>query len=117
MTMTPKQEKENKYQNIFLIVAVSAVIPPAIGFGTGYWTLTGTADRRASEMVVASQAAVCEGQFKQAAGYDQRLKEYKALDSSKQGDYLVKGGWAVLPGQDKANDAVTRACDDRLKRL
>jgi hypothetical protein len=45
------------------------------------------------------------------------LKEFGELDSWKRTEFIGKGGWDKMPGQEKAGYAVARACADGLELL
>ena len=47
----------------------------------------------------------------------EKLKELGELDSWKRGEFIEKGGWDIMPGQEKAGYLVTRACADGLELL
>jgi len=67
---------------------------------------------------LASQAAICVAQFMKQPNHEEKLKELKELDSWKRAEVIEKGGWDVMPGQEKAEDyAVARACADGLELL
>lgn len=113
--MTP--EMSNKLQNTFLALAIGVIVPPAIGFGTGLWVMKDSAERKASENLVSAYSSICVAQFNSAPDAVARLKAYKAMEYGAQSAYLEKGGWARMPGEAKANDAVVRGCGDRLGKL
>ena len=96
---------------------VGAVIAIIIGFAWGGWTTFRTTQKMTEEAVLASQAAICVAQFMKEANHKEKLKELKELDSWKRGDFIEKGGWDKMPGQEKAAYAVARACADGLELL
>ena len=53
-------------------------------------------------------------QFVKAANHERRLKELKAVNSWERAAYIQTGGWDKMPGEDKAADAVARACAEGL---
>jgi hypothetical protein len=69
-------------------IIVGAVIAMIIGFAWGGWTTSGTTKTMSEEAVLASQAAIIE-----------------------------KGGWDIMPGQEKAGYTVARACAWGLELL
>jgi hypothetical protein len=69
------------------------------------------------EAVLASEAAICVAQFMKQPNHEEKLKELAALDSWKRPEFIEKGGWAIMPGQKKADYAVARACADGLELL
>jgi hypothetical protein len=109
-----KPETNQKVQNAFLAAIAGVAVPLAIGFGGGFWITKGDAERTTNEAVLAARAQVCVGQFTDAPNYQERLKAYKALDYSAKGVFIEKGGWAKMPGEEKANDAVKQSCANAL---
>jgi hypothetical protein len=45
------------------------------------------------------------------------LKELGELSSYQRADFIEKGGWDKMPGQEKADYGVSRACADGLELL
>lgn len=112
-----KPETLEKVQNGAIYVFLGVVIPLAIGFGGGFWVTKGTAERMAKEAVLTARATICVAQFTNAPNYQERLKEYKALDYSGRGAFIEKGSWGKMPGEEKASDAVKEACARGLEVL
>ena len=96
---------------------VGAVIAMIIGFAWGGWTTSGTTETMSEEAVLASQAAICVAQFMKEPNHKEKLKELRELDSWKRGEFIEKGGWDKMPGQEKAGYLVARACSDGLELL
>ena len=94
-----------------------AVIAVIIGFSWGGWTTSKTNQTMTEEAVVASQAAICVAQFMKDPNYEENLKKLGALDSWKRAELIEKGGWDKMPGQEKSDYAVSRACADGLEVL
>jgi len=94
--------------------AVAAMI---IGFGWGGWTTAGTSTEMTGKAVVASQAAVCVAQFAKQPDQAKKLKEFEDASSWTRSDFVEKGGWDKMPGQDKASSGVARACADGITLL
>ena len=57
------------------------------------------------EAVLASQAAVCVAQFVKQPNHEEKLKELGELDSWKRAEFIEKGGWDKMPGQEKAGSS------------
>ncbi len=98
-------------------VVCGAVAAMIIGFGWGGWTTAGTTHEMTGKAVVASQAAICVAQFTKQPGYVQKLKEFEEASSWTRPDFVEKGGWDKMPGQEKASQDVARACADGLALL
>jgi hypothetical protein len=91
-------------------VICGAVIAMIVGFGWGGWTTAGTTHDMTSKAVVASQAAVCVAQFTKQPNYTQKLKEFEEASNWTRSEFIEKGGWDKMPGQEKASSDVARAC-------
>jgi hypothetical protein len=94
-----------------------AVIAMIIGFAWGGWTTSSTTQKMSKEAVVASQAAICVAQFMKDPNHEEKFKEFKELSSYQRAQFIEKGGWDIMPGQEKAGNLVTRACVDGLELL
>jgi hypothetical protein len=62
------------------------------------------------ETVLASQVAICVAQFMKDPNHEAKLKEFEGMDSWKRSEFIEKGGWGKMPGQEKADYGVARAC-------
>ena len=98
-------------------VIVGAVIAMIIGFAWGGWTTSSTTKKMSEEAVLASQSAICVAQFIKAPNHEEKLKELEELSTWKRAEFIEKGGWDMMPGQEKAGYLVTRACADGLELL
>jgi len=96
---------------------VGAVIAMIIGFAFGGWTTSGTTKKMTAEAVLASQAAICVAQFIKQPNYEEKLKEFEKENSWERAKFIEKGGWDRMPGQEKADYDVSRACADGLELL
>jgi hypothetical protein len=113
--MKPETEGKFKYGGWGLFFgAVFAII---IGFAWGGWTTAGTTQTMTEEAVLASQAAICVAQYTQDSNYEENLKELEKTNSWSRADLIEKGGWDKMPGQEKADYGVSRACTDGLELL
>ena len=112
-----KQETEGKLKYGAGGLVVGAVIAMIIGFAWGGWTTSGTTKTMTEEAVLASQAAICVAQFMKQPNHEEKLKELAKIDSWKRAEFIEKGGWDKMPGQEKADYAVSRACADGLGLL
>ncbi len=96
---------------------IGAVIVMIIGFVWGGWITGGTAQKMTDEAVLASQAAICVAQFMKQPNHEEKLKELEKIDSWKRSDFIEKGGWDKMPGQEKAGSLVSQACAKGLEVL
>ena len=94
-----------------------AVIVMIMGFVWGGWTTTGTTQRMTKEAVLASQAAICVAQFMKEPNHGEKLKEFEKLSGWEKVQFVEKGGWATMPGGEKADVFACRACVDGLALL
>jgi hypothetical protein len=94
-----------------------AGIAMIIGFAWGGWKTAGTTQKMSEEAVLASQAAICVAQFMKEPSHKEKLKELMELDSWRRAEFIEKGGWDKMPGQEKADYLVSRACADGLELL
>ena len=94
-----------------------AVIAIIIGFAWGGWTTFTTTQKMTEEAVLATQAAICVAQFMKEPNHKEKLKELGELNSWKRSEFIEKGGWDKMPGQEKADYDVARACADGLELL
>jgi len=113
--MKPENATKIKYGVWGLICG--AVIAMIIGFAWGGWTTSPTTRKMSEEAVLASQSAICVAQFMKEPNYKEKLKELAELDSWKRAEFIEKGGWDKMPGQEKAGYLVGRACADGLELL
>ncbi|PIW00891.1 MAG: hypothetical protein COW41_04095 [Deltaproteobacteria bacterium CG17_big_fil_post_rev_8_21_14_2_50_51_6] len=96
---------------------VGAVVVMIIGFAWGGWLTQSSAEKMSGEAVLASQAAICVAQFVKQPNYEQQLKDLKELDSWKRAEFIEKGGWDKMPGQQKAGSYVAQACAKGIEVL
>ena len=94
-----------------------AVIAMIIGFAWGGWTTFRTTQKMTEEAVLASQAAICVAQFMKDPNYEEKFKEFRELSTYQRFEFIQKGGWDKMPGQEKAGYSVARPCADGLELL
>jgi hypothetical protein len=70
-----------------------------------------------SKAVVSSQAAICVAQFVKQPNHEAKLREFGELSSWTRSTFIEKGGWDKMPGQEKADSDVARACAEGLELL
>ncbi len=69
------------------------------------------------EAVLASQAAICVAQFMKDPNHEEKFKEFEKLSSWKRAEFIEKGGWDKMPGQEKAEYGVAQACAEGINLL
>jgi hypothetical protein len=94
-----------------------AVIAMILGFVWGGWTTAGTAHGMSQKAVTASQAAICVAQFVKQPNHAKKLEEFAEVSSWTRSEFIEKGGWDKMPGQEKADPDVARACAEGLELL
>ncbi len=93
------------------------VVAMILGFVWGGWTTAGTAHGMTQKAVLASQSAICVAQFVKQPNHEKKLAELEAISTWSRHEFIEKGGWDKMPGQDKADPEVARACADGLSLL
>jgi hypothetical protein len=94
-----------------------AVIAILLGFVWGGWTTSSSANAATAKAIVSSQAAICVAQFVKQPNHEARLKEFGEVSSWTRGEFIEKGGWDKMPGQEKADSEVAKACAEGLELL
>ena len=112
-----KTETAGKIKYGVWSLIAGAVIAMIIGFAWGGWSTAATTQKISEEAVLASQAAICVAQFMKEPNHKDKLKELGELNSWKRAEFIEKGGWDKMPGQEKAGYLVARACADGLELL
>ena len=99
---------------LFWSCLVTAVVVMIIGFNWGGWMLSSTAAKQtaneAKSAVIAVLAPICADKFQQAVDVSENMAMLKKESSYQQASFVEKGGWAILPGSEKANSGVAKAC-------
>jgi len=113
--MKPETAGKIKYGVWSLILG--AIVAMIVGFGWGGWTTAATTQKISEEAVLASQAAICVAQFMKDQNHEEKLKELEKVSSYQRSDFIEKGGWDKMPGQEKAGYGVSRACADGVELL
>ena len=115
MSVKPETEVKAKYGVWGLILGAGAAT--IIGFNWGGWHTRAGSQQMADSALLAARAAICVAQFSKGPNEQQRLKELKAVSSWDRATAIEKGGWDKMPGEEKASDAVARACAEGLETL
>jgi hypothetical protein len=99
-----------------------AAVAMIVGFSWGGWTLGSTVAKIAKEQaeiaVVASLGPICVDQFRHAPNASANLTELNKISYTwDRGTFIEKGGWAIMPGSEKADSTVVKACAETLGHL
>ena len=101
--------------------AAGAVATLIVGFYWGGWVTGGTAkdmvQRGSSAAVVSVLSPICVDRFQRSAEAVSNMTELKKVSSYQQGSFIEKGGWATMPGNERANSSVAEACATMLSNL
>jgi hypothetical protein len=95
--------------------AVGAAIAMIVGFAWGGWTTSGTTQKITDEAVLTSRAAICVAQFMSSANHKTTIKAFQDADSYQRAEFIEKGGWDKMPGDEKAAWGVSQACATGLE--
>ncbi|MGH7005170.1 MAG: hypothetical protein ACREIP_14600, partial [Alphaproteobacteria bacterium] len=95
--------------------AGGAIVLAVLGFTWFGWVGSGKAERmateRADKAVVTALTPICQEKFRGSATLSENLAALKKISSTwEQANYIEKGGWATMPGTDKPNSDLARAC-------
>lgn len=93
---------------------VGAIALPALIFAMGWAVTAGSARENAEDMatkaMIDSLAPICVAQVPEGVDKDPQMKELKAMDYWKRGDYVKKKGWATMPGSESSDGKVAEEC-------
>ncbi len=112
-----KQETESKIKYGIWGLVCGAVISMIIGFGWGGWSTASATQKVTENAILESQTAICVAQFVADPAHAEKLAKLKEIDSWKRYEFIEKGGWDKMPGQEKAGYGVARACTDEIELL
>ena len=112
-----KAETSGKIKYGIWSLILGAVVAMIVGFGWGGWSTAATTQKVSEEAVLASQAAICVAQFVKQPNHEEKLKELGKVSNWDRNSFIEKGGWDKMPGQEKADYGVSRACVDGLELL
>ncbi|MBW1668482.1 MAG: hypothetical protein JRJ66_10600 [Deltaproteobacteria bacterium] len=102
-------------------IGVGAIVLLIVVFSTGWVVKSSTAQARASQMAAAAVVdrltPICVAQFMKDPNRQERLKELKALEYWKRGEYVQKQGWATMPTEKEPDRQVAIECANRLVEL
>ena len=94
-----------------------AILTIIIGFAWGGWVTGGTAQERIDEAVLPLAAEICANNFKADPDFDKNLAALKKETDWQRDDYIEKGQWSVMAGDDTSKSGVAGACVEKLSDL
>jgi hypothetical protein len=102
----------------FWSCVVCLILPIVVGFTWGGWvTQTAAArmrDAAGQEARAAVAAAYCVSKFDSAPDAATQLASLKKTESWQRSEFIDKGGWTKMPGQDKSVDGAADLCAQQL---
>jgi hypothetical protein len=113
--MKPETAGKIKYGSWGLVCG--AIIAMIIGFGWGGWSTAATTQKISDKAVLASQSAICVAQFMRQPNHEEKLKEIAEVSTYQRANFIEKGGWDIMPGQEKADYGVSQSCSDGIEIL
>ena len=113
--MKPETQGKIKYGIWGLIFG--AVIAMIVGFAWGGWTTSSKTETMTEDALLASQSAICVAQFMKTPNHEEKLKEFEKVNQWERFKFIEEGGWDKMPGQEKADHGVARACADGIELL
>lgn len=94
-----------------------AILTIIIGFAWGGWVTGGTVQERIDEAVLPLAAEICANNFKADPNFEKNLAALKKEDDWRRSDYIEKGKWSVMAGDDTSKSGVAGACVEKLSDL
>ena len=113
--MKPETTVKVKFGVLGLICGL--IITIIVGFGLGGWTTAGTTQKMIDRAALKSQASICVAQFMAQPNSEDKLKEFIAIEYHDRDEFIVKGGWHKMPGQQEADPSVALECAEGLQAL
>ena len=102
-----------------LMGAVGGAVALAIvGFSWGGWVTGGTAEtmakKQAKSATVAALAPICAAKFRADSGFEAKMVELNDTRAYQRSAFIEKGGWATMPGSEKGDRDVAKACAEMI---
>lgn len=94
-----------------------AAIAMILGFTWGGWTTAKGTLKASEDAVTAVQASICASQFMRAPTHDLKVKEFQATEGYRRTEFVEKGGWDRMPGQEKSAWGVSGVCAANIDTL
>ena len=97
-----------------------AIAITIVGFSFFGWTLSSTAEQKASDRaekaVAQALAPFCVAKAEADPNFKDQLKKLVATGQWEQDTFVEKAGWATMPGAKTPDDAVAKRCADLLTK-
>ncbi len=88
-----------------------------LGFAAFGWVTGGTAQARIDEAVLPLASEICANNFKTDPDFEKNLAALKKEESWQRDNYIEKGKWSVMAGDDTSKYGVADACVEKLSDL
>jgi len=103
---------------VFWACAGCVVATMIVGFAWGGWVTGGTSQKMTTQATTEARAelaaAVCVDRFAKGPDATAQLVQLKGTESWKRDQFIEDGGWATLPGADKAISGAAAICARQL---
>jgi len=109
-------EMEARIKNIMIGIVLGAIVAMLIGFKMAGWTTSKSAQAQVEEAVLGTRSEICAAQYLKQPD-KARLQEFARIEVNDRADFIEKGGWDKMPGQDQATYGVARACVTGLEGM
>jgi hypothetical protein len=98
-------------------LVIGAALTMIIGFHWGGWSTSSASQKLTEDAVLSSRASICVAQFMGTPDQKAKIKEFQKTESYQKSEFIEKGGWDRMPGQEKASWGVAGACVTGLEGL
>jgi hypothetical protein len=103
---------------VFWSCLATMIVTMVIGFTWGGWVTGGTALKMAEvvgeDAVAKRLAPMCVARFNEDPKKVAKLKEFRAVSTWEQTDYVKKQGWATMRGEQEPGSRVAEECGKLL---
>ncbi|MEZ5933985.1 MAG: hypothetical protein R3F54_19010 [Alphaproteobacteria bacterium] len=110
--------KSESIKPALLGAASGAVAPAIVGFGWAGWVTGGTAEAmaktQAKSAIVAALAPICAARFQADSSFGAKLTELNETRTCQRPAFIEDGGWATMPGSEKGDRDVAKACAEMI---
>jgi hypothetical protein len=101
---------------------VGSVLTMIVGFGWGGWVTAGSAEQsarlQAEAAVTSALVPTCLAKAKMDPQGAKKVGELRAVSYSyEQEQFVMKAGWATMPGSEEPNRQVAEACVSQLLKI
>jgi hypothetical protein len=108
---------EARVVGIMIGIFVGAILAMVIGFKMVGWATPTSLQTQVDAAVLGTRSEICAAQFMRQTNNGQKLKEFALVAVNDRADFIEKGGWDKMPGQETASWGVSRACVTGLEAL